>query len=122
MLMSSCHLAFEHHIKPFSFGSSLICIVNCICLLILYLVLDILFNAQVELGASLLLTPPPFLSSPHNSTIQLNMGFALYWVLPLAHVGWDGSYSISTCSHIMHHIDFTLLVEESHMDTFACLV
>ena len=28
--------------------------------LILYLVFDILFNAQVELGAYLLLTPPPF--------------------------------------------------------------
>src|SRR4051794_32962873 len=60
----SCHHATLHLSiiqKPFCFGSYLICIANCICLLILYLVLDILLNAQVELGAYLLLNPPPFL-------------------------------------------------------------
>ncbi len=83
-------------------------VINCICLLILYLVLDILLNAQAELGAYLLLTPPPFPSPPYNSTIQLNMSFALYLSLPLAHVGWDGSNSCphalileSCCLHII---------------------
>ena len=64
-------------------------------------------NAQVELGAYLLLTPPPFLSSPHHSTIPPYMSIATYLVLPLAHVGWDGSNSIphalilaSCCFHI----------------------
>src|SRR3954465_5101086 len=80
MLMSSCLLAFEHHIKPFYWFSSLICIANiCICLLILYLDLDILLNAQVELGAYLLLTPPPFLSPLYNSTIPLSMSLQLFF-------------------------------------------
>src|SRR3954463_16278436 len=87
MLMSSCHLAFEHHIKPFYWFSSLICIANiCICLLILYLVLDILLNAQVELGAYLLLNPPPFL---HHLIIPPSIFYELAYLLsfPLAHVG-----------------------------------
>ena len=97
--MSSCHLAFEHHIKPFWFGSSLICIVNCICLLILYLVIDILFKCPSWVGGISFINSTTFLSPPYNSTIQLNMSFALNLSLPLAHVGWDGSNSFSTCSH-----------------------
>src|SRR4051812_12654632 len=88
IIMSSCSC---HHVtlhlsiiqKSFFFGSYLICIIICICLLTLYLVLDILLNAQVELGAYFLLTPPPFLSPLYNSTIQLSMSlqFFFFWCL-----------------------------------------
>src|SRR3954465_7638174 len=74
IISCSCHHATLHLSiiqNPFLFGSYLMCMINCSCLLILYLVLNILLNAQVELRASLLLTPPPFLSPPYNSTIQL---------------------------------------------------
>src|SRR3954465_2861735 len=49
-------------------------------------------------------TSPPFLSPPYISTIQLNMSFALYWVLPLAHVGWGESNSIFLMLSSWHHV------------------
>ena len=104
IISCSCHHATLHLSiisNPFLFGSYLICIIICICLLILYLVLDILFKCPSWAGGiSFIQLHHLSLSPPYNSTIQLNMSFALYWVLPLAHVGWDGSNSIYTCPHI----------------------
>src|SRR3954465_12571596 len=59
------------------------------------------------------------LSPPYNSTIQLNMSFALIWVLPLAHVGWDGSNSIFLMLSSLHHVVFPSLICGA---TFACIM
>ena len=86
--------------NPFWFGSYLICIINCICLLILYLVLEILFKCPSWVGGISLINSTTFLSPPYNSTIQLNMGFALYLGFTSSSCGLGWIQFFSTWSHI----------------------
>ena len=123
MLMTSCLLAFEHHIKPILFGSSLICIVNCICLLILYLVLDILVNAQVELGAYLLFQPHHL--SCHHLIIppsKLYMGNCIHLVFMSSPYVARWIHFYLYVLPYMIYIVLTIWIMWSHMATFASYV
>ena len=98
--MSSCLLAFEHHIKPFLIGSYLICIINCICLLILYLVIDILFKRPSWVGGISFINSTTFLSPPYNSTIQLKYELCILFEFASISCGLGWIQFFSTCSHL----------------------
>src|SRR4051812_20820414 len=86
IMSCSCHhatLQLSIIQKPLSFGSYLICIANCICLLICCQM------PKLSWGHIFYLSPPPFLSPLYNSTTPLTMTLQLFFlfVFGLAHEG-----------------------------------
>ena len=77
---------------------------------------------KLSWGHIFYLTPPPFLSSPHPSTIPLNMSFVLYWDFTSSSrgLGWIHFY-VYMLPYIIYIVP-TIWIMWSHMATFASYV